>query len=99
LVLRPGNNSYFIWSDLDETPIIEALQQKPTCETGDVTVKLSGKSVLNNNQNLTYFLEPLSLTNVSVTIPIAEVVKEDIGVSYTCSNSSTSKMKRVAELW
>ncbi|KAI1390275.1 uncharacterized protein F4822DRAFT_231237 [Hypoxylon trugodes] len=88
VVLRAGmTNDFFIWADINETTILEALTQRPWCErNGTLTFQLAGKNVTNNGQALPYFATALGATNASVDIPIGQAVWSDIGLSIACSD-------------
>ncbi|KAI1093683.1 hypothetical protein F5B19DRAFT_116719 [Rostrohypoxylon terebratum] len=86
LVLHPGTNDFFIWADINNTVILNALTKHPTCErNGTLTFELSGKNVTDLGQPIPYFAKSLAASNVSVDIPIGQAVKNDIGFSLGCT--------------
>ncbi|ORY62172.1 uncharacterized protein BCR38DRAFT_347157 [Pseudomassariella vexata] len=88
VVLRPGDNEFFIWADVNQAPILNALTLPPACETGNLTIDLGGKTVMNNGQTISYFQDAFASSNVSAIIDIGAAVKNDIGLSIPCKGSS-----------
>lgn len=88
MVLRPGNNSFFMWADIDQGPILEALTKRPACQTGALTFDLRGKFVKNKGQDIPYLADALASANQTVTIDVGSAVKKSLGISIPCSPSS-----------
>ncbi|KAI1767589.1 hypothetical protein GGR53DRAFT_481670 [Hypoxylon sp. FL1150] len=86
MVLRPGPNDFFIWADIDQAVVLQALTQHPWCDNGTLPVQLAGRSVTNHGQPLPYFADALAATNQSVEIAIGQAVEDDIGLPLTCSS-------------
>ncbi|KAI1213987.1 uncharacterized protein F4807DRAFT_207939 [Annulohypoxylon truncatum] len=85
MVLHPGTNDFFIWADINNTAVLNALTKRPTCErNGTLTFELSGKNVTNLGQPIPYFANSLAASNMSVDIPIGQAIKSDIGISVGC---------------
>ncbi|KAI1461894.1 hypothetical protein F4805DRAFT_186648 [Annulohypoxylon moriforme] len=87
LVLHPGTNDFFIWADINNTAVVNALTKRPTCEhNGTLTFELSGKNVTNLGQHIPYFADALASSNTSVDIPIGQAIKSDLGLSLACTD-------------
>ncbi|KAI1446754.1 hypothetical protein F5Y02DRAFT_425430 [Annulohypoxylon stygium] len=87
LVLHPGTNDFFIWADINNTIVLNALTKHPTCErNGTLTFELSGKNVTDLGQPIPYFANSLAASNVSVDIAIGQAVKNDIGFDLGCTD-------------
>lgn len=85
VVLYPGNNTFPFRSSISQSPVLTAVQTQPYCEKGIVPFELSGRSVLNNGQNLTYFTEALAAHNTTIEIDI-DTPLEALGLSPKCSS-------------
>ncbi|KAH8202618.1 hypothetical protein TruAng_003219 [Truncatella angustata] len=89
MVLYPGDNNFNIKGDVAQADVIKALQQRPYCENGGLLpVQISGNSVVNNGQTIPWLADALASFNVSLDIDIGEAIKNDIGLSLPCSNTT-----------
>ncbi|KAI0136666.1 hypothetical protein BJ170DRAFT_677537 [Xylariales sp. AK1849] len=88
LVLRPGDNAYFITGDIDQGAVLNGLAQKPYCENGGILpFQITGNTVINNGQPLPWFADPLADKNDTVSIGIGAAVKSSFGLSVACAGS------------
>ena len=89
MILRPGTNDYFVWADIEQSPVLTALGRKPTCEDpeGMLTFELSGKTVENQGQPIPWYADALASHNASVTMPVGQAVAEALGgIRVSCSS-------------
>ncbi|KAI0385798.1 hypothetical protein F5Y04DRAFT_276321 [Hypomontagnella monticulosa] len=88
MVLRPGEtNDFFIWADIDQMTVVNALTHHPWCErNGTLTFELSGKNVTNRGQSIPYFADALAASNQTVDIAIGDAAKHDLGMPIGCSD-------------
>ncbi len=93
--LVPGINNLSIRATIDQFPILEALGEEGTCETGVVSFELAGKSVVNNGQNLTYFAKALSTVKQQVDIDVGTPIKKTFGgkAPYKCPGASKRSVR------
>lgn len=93
MVLRPGNNSFFIQGTIDQGAILNALAQKPYCENGGhLPLQLTGESVLNDGQSIPWLAGALAAKNLTVTVDIGAAVTKDIGITVPCVSNSTLRL-------
>ncbi|KAF5248469.1 hypothetical protein FANTH_5870 [Fusarium anthophilum] len=88
LMLKPGDNVVNITASMNQSIILNAVQQEPYCKTGILPFKLLGKSVVNHGQNLTYFAAALASSNQTVEIDIGAILKKDLGYEVKCESKS-----------
>ncbi|KAF5022110.1 hypothetical protein F66182_5856 [Fusarium sp. NRRL 66182] len=87
LVLKPGNNVVNISASMNQSAVLNAVQQEPYCRTGILPFKLLGKSVVNQGENLTYFAAALASANQTVEIDIGAILKKDLDYDVRCRSS------------
>lgn len=85
LTITPGNHSYPLRGIVSQTPVLQQIQQRPYCETGNIPFLLQGLNVTNHGQYLSYFAESLASTNQSVTIPIMADLQA-LGLTINCAD-------------
>jgi competence protein ComGC len=86
LVLKPGDNVVNITANMNQTLILNAVQEEPYCKTGILPFKLLGKSVVNHGENLTYFAAALGSSNQTVDIDIGAILKKSIKYTVKCKS-------------
>jgi len=85
LTLRPGMNNYTMRATIENGAVIDVLGQKPYCEEkGVLPFQISGKTVVNNGQSLSYFADALAAHNQTIQIPIGAAVNKSLGVVIQC---------------
>lgn len=84
LILYPGSNEVPMRANIDQVPILNAVDRRPYCEGADFVFLLSGLNVTSQGQNLTYFGIPLSRTEQEIEVPIFEYVRDDLNITPTC---------------
>lgn len=85
MILRPGLNNFTMHAKINQSDVLNALQEKPYCENGGtIPVQLSGLDVVNNGQHLPYYSDSLGVANQTVDIPIGFDLKRDQGVILSC---------------
>ncbi|KAK5655388.1 hypothetical protein OQA88_5658 [Cercophora sp. LCS_1] len=86
IVLRPGEKNEFpMRAKVDNGQVLEGLGKEPYCKEGGVLpFQLSGKTVLNNGQSLTYFADALASHNQTIDIDIGTPVAKVLGGSIPC---------------
>lgn len=85
LTIAPGNHSYALRGTASQTPVLQQIQERPYCDTGDIPFLLQGLNVTNHGQYLSYFADSLASTNQSVAIPIKTDL-ENLGLTINCSS-------------
>ncbi|KAK3330782.1 hypothetical protein B0H66DRAFT_74560 [Apodospora peruviana] len=88
LNLKPGDDNVFpMRANITQTPIVEAMGEKPWCDTakGVLPFQLRGKNVTNNGQYLTYFTDALASGNQSVNIDIRTPFRKLFGSDLPCT--------------
>lgn len=85
LTLSPGENSVPLRGTVAQPPVLEQIQQRPYCETGNIPFLLQGSDVTNNGQRLQYFTDSLASTNQSVSIPILSDLQA-LGLTIECAS-------------
>ena len=86
MVLYPGDNSFRMRGNMTQAPILAALGEQPYCSNGGVVpLQLSGKSVVNQGQNLSYFADALASQNQTLNIDIGQTLKTDLNITVPCS--------------
>ncbi|KAH8675783.1 hypothetical protein BX600DRAFT_494225 [Xylariales sp. PMI_506] len=90
MVLYPGNNSFPVNGTIDQVAILNALDVQPYCSNGGILpIDITGNTVVNNGQSLSYFAQALGSYNETVSIDIGAAVKP-LGLTVACPNSSTA---------
>ncbi|KAI1856972.1 uncharacterized protein JN550_013538 [Neoarthrinium moseri] len=90
MVLYPGDNVFPIQGDIQQLPVLKALEGKPYCENGGILpFQISGHTVVNNGQPIPWLADALAASNQSVTIDIGSAVKP-LGVQVSCRSSNTT---------
>ncbi|OBS26823.1 hypothetical protein FPOA_00766 [Fusarium poae] len=84
LLLKPGDNVVNITANMNQTLVLNAVQEEPYCKTGILPFKLLGKTVMNHGENLTYFAAALGSSNQTVEIDIGAIIKKSIGYDVKC---------------
>lgn len=92
----PGINNFSMRANISQTPVLNAIQEQPYCETGILTFDLQGLNVSNHGQYLPYYALALASTNMSVNINISADLA-DLGLNVECSNTTSTKRSTV--LW
>lgn len=86
MILRPGLNNFSIAANISQGAVLNALQEKPYCQNGGVLpFQLTGKSVVNHGQELSYYAQALAAANQSVTLPIGADLKQD-NITLSCKS-------------
>ncbi len=86
MVLHPGNNSFNMRGNMSQAPILAVLGKQPYCSNGGVVpLELSGKSVVNQGQTLSYFADALASQNQTLNIDIGETLKQDLNITVPCA--------------
>lgn len=78
MILRPGLNNFTIAANISQGAVVNAIQEKPYCQNGGLMpFQLTGKSVVNHGQPLSYYAEALGAANQTVILPIGADLKKD----------------------
>ncbi|KAL1871056.1 hypothetical protein VTK73DRAFT_2252 [Phialemonium thermophilum] len=85
MILRPGVNNYSMHANISQAPVLEAIAQKPYCQTGIIPFQLRGKTVFNHGQPLSYFADALASANQTVEIDIGTDLKAALNYTLSCS--------------
>lgn len=85
LTVAPGNHSYALRGTASQTPVLQQVQERPYCTTGNIPFLLQGLNVTNHGQYLSYYADSLASTNQSVAIPIKTDL-ENLGLTINCSD-------------
>ncbi|KAK7731035.1 hypothetical protein SLS53_008906 [Cytospora paraplurivora] len=88
--LAPGLNNYSMRANITQSPVLDAIQQKPYCESGVLPFQLQGLNVTNHGQYLPYYAVALGSTNQSVDIDVGAALSA-LGVTVQCSNTTSTK--------
>ncbi|KAG7138666.1 hypothetical protein HYQ45_004261 [Verticillium longisporum] len=84
LFLYPGINNVSMRANISTAPVVRAMGSEPSCDTGIVDFQLGGRDVFNNGENLAYFGDALSASNLTVPIELATAFERDIGLTFEC---------------
>lgn len=84
LVLHPGINRVNITAKMDQFAVIKDLRSDKYCHDGIMPFKLLGKSVVNHDQNISYFADALASANQTVPINIGAILKKDLNYPLKC---------------
>ncbi|KAK1757836.1 hypothetical protein QBC47DRAFT_165948 [Echria macrotheca] len=87
IMLYPGEkNELPMRATIEQGPILDALGKKPYCDEtkGVLPFALSGKTVDNHGQSLTYFADALASHNTTVDIDIGTPVAKLLGGPVPC---------------
>ncbi|KAG7121221.1 hypothetical protein HYQ44_004101 [Verticillium longisporum] len=84
LYLYPGINNVSMRANISTAPVLRAMSSEPACDTGIVDFQLNGRDVFNNGEDLAYFGNALSVTNVTVPIELATAFERDVGLTFEC---------------
>lgn len=90
LSLHPGNNTFPLRGNVSQTPVLQAIQEPPYCQTGNLPFLLQGLNVSNHGEYLSYYAESLASTNQSVSIDVLTDL-EALGLTINCINSTTKR--------
>lgn len=84
VTLHPGNNTFSLQGNVSQTPVLQTIQERPYCETGDIPFQLQGLNVTNHGQHLSYYTQALASTNTSVSIDVRSDL-EALGLTINCT--------------
>lgn len=90
LTLYPGNNTFSLRGNVSQTPVLQAIQEPPYCQTGNLPFLLQGLNVLNHGEYLSYYAQSLASTNQSVSIDVLSDL-EALGLTINCMNTTTRR--------
>ncbi|KAK4240321.1 hypothetical protein C8A03DRAFT_42127 [Achaetomium macrosporum] len=93
LRVRPGMNVYHMRATIEQGPVVDALGRPEYCQgpnKGILPFEISGKSVVNHGQPLSYFADALAAVNQSIPINIGAGIKNSLGIDVPCSNNTGS---------
>ncbi|KAK0656865.1 hypothetical protein B0T16DRAFT_318941 [Cercophora newfieldiana] len=88
IILYPGmNNTFPMRATIEQAPVLGALSQKPYCDEtkGVLPFQISGKSVSNFGQSLTYFADALGSHNQTLDIDVGTPVAKLLGSPVKCA--------------
>jgi len=88
IILRPGpNNTFPMRATIENTPVLTALSKKPYCDEtkGVLPFQISGKTVTNFGQSLTYFADALASHNQTIQIDVGAPVAKLLGSPVKCA--------------
>ncbi|CAK7229876.1 hypothetical protein SBRCBS47491_007397 [Sporothrix bragantina] len=88
VILAPGNNTYAFRSEIQQGPVLTAVQTEPWCQTGIVPMDLSGKAVENHGQPLAYFADALATHNTTVQLDLGTPLRA-LGLNPKCPTTSS----------
>ncbi|KUI57863.1 hypothetical protein VP1G_05173 [Cytospora mali] len=94
--LAPGLNNLSMRANISQTPVLNAIQQPPYCDSGVLPFQLQGSNVTNHGQYLSYYAVALGSTNQSVDINVGADLSA-LGLTVQCSNTTSTKRSTV--LW
>lgn len=86
MTLKPGDNHLTMRANISNSPVLDAIQKAPYCETGILPFQLQGLNVTNHGQYLSYYAESMAATNQSVSIDVGADLTE-LGLNISCSTS------------
>jgi hypothetical protein len=84
LILAPGVNNVSMRATIEQVPVLNAVQQRPACESGLLTFDLQGKDVVHTGERISYFADALASGNQTVQIDIGGALKRDLNITATC---------------
>ncbi|KAM0332282.1 hypothetical protein ACHAQA_002558 [Verticillium albo-atrum] len=84
LFLYQGINNVSMRANISTAPVVRAMNSEPACESGIVDFQLQGLDVVNNGDELAYFADALSASNLTVPIELATAFERDIGLTFEC---------------
>ncbi|KAG7139359.1 hypothetical protein HYQ45_003665 [Verticillium longisporum] len=84
LYLYPGINNVSMRANISTAPVVRAMSSEPACDTGIVDFQLGGRDVFNNGEDLAYFGNALSVSNLTVPIELATAFERDVGLTFEC---------------
>ncbi|KAK3680448.1 hypothetical protein B0T22DRAFT_62391 [Podospora appendiculata] len=88
LTLIPGDGNVFdMRATIENTPVLNTVQEKPYCEDGNVPFQLRGKNVTNHGQYLSYFADALAAGNQTIEINIGDSIEKLVGNRPTCKTT------------
>lgn len=93
LRVRRGMNVYKMRATIQQEPVIKALGRPEYCQgpnKGILPFEISGSSVINHGQALSYFADALAAVNQSIPINIGAGIKSSLGLDIPCSNDTES---------
>lgn len=90
MTLRPGNNSFSLSGNISQSPVLQAIQERPYCETGLIPFQLQGLDVTNHGQRLAYYADSLASTNQTVEIDVMAALNA-LGLTISCPNATTAR--------
>jgi hypothetical protein len=75
---------------IQQTPVLNALAEKPYCDEtkGVMPFQLRGKDVVNNGQDLPYFAQALAANNQTIDFDIGGSLKRSLNITIACKSSS-----------
>ncbi|EEY18703.1 conserved hypothetical protein [Verticillium alfalfae VaMs.102] len=84
-----GNASFHTYynsmrANISTAPVVRAMSSEPSCDTGIVDFQLGGRDVFNNGEDLAYFGNALSASNLTVPIELATAFERDVGLTFEC---------------
>lgn len=88
IILYPGlNNTFPMRATIENAPVLTALGKKPYCDEtkGVLPFQISGKTVTNYGQSLTYFADALASHNQTLDIDVGTPVAALLGSPVGCA--------------
>jgi hypothetical protein len=94
IILYPGlNNTFPMRATIEQVPVLGALSTKPYCDEtkGVLPFQISGNTVTNYGQSLTYFADALASHNQTLDIDVGTPVAALLGSPVKCAGEGGSE--------
>lgn len=88
IYLNQGDNVFAFRATISALPVLTALDSEPYCGNSTLPISISGRTVVNNGQNLTYFSDALGSANDTVGVPLYDAFNA-IGITVKCPSTSS----------
>ncbi|EON96508.1 hypothetical protein UCRPA7_8004 [Phaeoacremonium minimum UCRPA7] len=86
IILSPGLNNFSMHANISQLPVLNAIAEKPYCQSGILPFQLRGKEVFNHGQPLSYYADALASSNQTVDIDIGADLEKDLSYTVKCSS-------------